>query len=256
MRVLVFLLSMAVWGCSSPAVRYDKIVVLASMDHDYRAYTQGFEIHDGLFWESTGQYGHSSFRVWDPSTGKKSKFKIFSDVFSEGMTLWQDRIFILTWKAGKCFVLDSDSLKEVHVFEYSGEGWGLTHDGQSLIMSNGSDQLRFMDPDTFKEVRLVHVTLNRKPLGLLNELEYFNGEVWANIYQQKAIACIDPSSGVVTRLIDLNSLPLKEDVTGNEDVLNGIAIDKKSGKIFVTGKYWSKVYEVETVPKKKPGQEN
>jgi glutamine cyclotransferase len=243
--IIILISGVIFWSCASPEVTYYKARVVTSFDHDYRAYVQGLELHDGLFWESTGQYGHSSLRVWDPGTGRKKQFKSLSKVFGEGMTLWKGKLYVLTWRAGICFVFDPGTFRELKQFKYTGEGWGLTHNNQFLIMSDGSDQLVFRDPETFEVVKRIHVTLRGKSVSLLNELEYDRGQIWANIYQSKTIVSIDSSNGEVTHVINLHNLPLDKDLTGTEEVLNGIAIDKATGKFFVTGKYWSKVYEIE-----------
>jgi len=243
--IIILITGAFFWSCTSPEVTYFKARVVASYDHDYRAYVQGLELHDGLFWESTGQYGSSSLRVWNPQTGRKTQFKKIAKVFAEGMTIWNRKLYVLTWRAGICFVFDPGTFRELKRFTYKGEGWGLTHDDRYLIMSDGSDQLVFRDPETFDIVKRIHVTLRGKSVSLLNELEYDRGQVWANIYQSKTIVSIDPSSGEVTHVVNLHNLPLDKDLTGTEEVLNGIAIDKDTGKFFVTGKYWSKVYEIE-----------
>jgi len=244
MRLILCFLSVTVWSCSSTIPRYQKGHVAQVFEHDYRAYTQGLEYHDGLFWESTGQYGQSSFRIWEPSSGRKTAFKSIREVFAEGLTRMGSKLYILTWKAGRCMVYDAESFEPLDSFKYEGEGWGLTHNGSQLIMSDGSDTLIFRDPETFQETGRVRVTLRGRSLGLLNELEYDGKYVWANIYQQKKVVGIDPSNGVVRIVVDLSHLPRKQDVNGKEDVLNGIAIDRATQRMFVTGKYWSKLYEI------------
>jgi len=249
MRILYTLCLMTfLTACFDPQVKNYTVKVVQSYNHDYRSYVQGLEFHDGSFWESSGQYEKSSFSIWDPVTGRKSKYKRIPHVFAEGMTLFNGQIFILTWRAGKCLVLDQETLEEIKSFEYKGEGWGLTNNGKHLIMSDGSNVLRFLDPTTFKEVSRIAVSLGGKSVGQLNELEYADGIIWANVYQRKKIVKIDSDTGVVLGVIDLKELPLKADRVGGEEVLNGIAYDHTGKRLFVTGKYWSKVYEIELIP--------
>lgn len=217
--------------------------------HDASAYTQGLLIHKGALYESTGHYGESSLRRVDLKTGDVLKLKPLPDnVFGEGIAVWGDGVIALTWREGKGFVYNLETFALSEEFAYPGEGWGLTEDGERLIMSDGTARLRFLDPETMKETGGLTVTHRGKPLPNLNELEWVQGEIWANIWKSDAVARIDPSSGAVVGLIDMR--PLRAalgESAGRAEVLNGIAYDRDAQRIFVTGKYWPKLFEIEVV---------
>jgi len=226
--------------------------VVNTYPHDREAFTQGLEYFNGWLYESTGLEGKSSLRKVELRTGRVLQIRRLSpELFAEGITIFNDRIYQLTWKNGICFVYDRDSFRNVAEFRYPGEGWGLTHDGKHLIMSDGSDTLFYRDPGTFGILREVKVQANGVPVRNLNELEYIEGEVWANIWQTDMIARISPKTGEVVGWIDLeglrNLLPERDRLQA--EVLNGIAYDKQTKRIFVTGKLWSRLFEIEVVPK-------
>ncbi|HEX8456833.1 MAG TPA: glutaminyl-peptide cyclotransferase [Pyrinomonadaceae bacterium] len=219
-----------------------------SWPHDRRAYTQGLIFLDGILWESTGQYGASSLRKVELKTGKVIKqISVPRAYFAEGMTVFHNKVFQLTWQEQKGFIYDPATFQKQGEFSYTGEGWGLTHDGQSLIMSDGTDRIRFLDPSTLQTTRTIGVTDRGAPVDQLNELEYIDGEIYANIYQTDRIARIEPKTGRVLAWIDLTGLLEMKDRNGGEDVLNGIAYDERDKRLFVTGKLWPKLFEIEIV---------
>ncbi|HEV2798949.1 MAG TPA: glutaminyl-peptide cyclotransferase [Pyrinomonadaceae bacterium] len=222
-----------------------------SWPHDRRAYTQGLIFLDGILWESTGQYGASTLRKVELKTGKVIKqISVPRNYFAEGMTVFHNKVFQLTWQEGKGFIYDPATFQKQGEFSYTGEGWGLTHDGQSLIMSDGTDRIRFLDPNTLQTTRTIDVTDRGVPVDQLNELEYIDGEIYANVYQTDRIARIEPKTGRVLAWIDLTGLLQMKDRNGGEDVLNGIAYDEKDKRLFVTGKLWPKLFEIEIVRNK------
>jgi glutamine cyclotransferase len=222
-----------------------------SWPHDSRAYTQGLIFLDGMLWESTGQYGTSSLRKVELKSGKVVKqISLPGKYFAEGMTVFHNKVFQLTWQEQKGFIYDPATFQKQGEFSYTGEGWGLTHDGESLIMSDGTDEIRFLDPSTLQTTRTISVTDRGEPVDQLNELEYIGGEIYANIYQTDRIARIEPRTGKILAWIDLTGLLSAKDRTGQEDVLNGIAYDESSKRLFVTGKMWPKLFEIEIVKNK------
>jgi glutamine cyclotransferase len=216
--------------------------------HDPLAWTQGLVFEDGVLLESTGRRGQSSLRRVALESGEVLQFLALPpQLFAEGLTLFGDRIIQLTLKARVGFVYDADSFALQRTFIYPTEGWGLTHDGQRLIMSDGTAALHFLDPDTLLETGRIEVHDDQGPVTMLNELEYIEGEVYANVWLTDRIARIDPDSGQVTAWIDLAGLLSPEDFAGTVDVLNGIAYDAQNGRLFVTGKLWPKLFEIELV---------
>jgi glutamine cyclotransferase len=214
--------------------------------HDPAAFTQGLVWHDGALYEGTGQLGASSLRKVQLATGKvERQADLAPDLFGEGITIWEGSVIQLTWQHGVALVHDLASFERTRAFRYEGEGWGLTHDGRRLIMSNGSSTITFRDPATFRAIGSIEVVFRGRKLAGLNELEFIEGEIWANVWTTNQIVRIDPSSGNVTGIIDLTGLLSPADQGGvRVDVLNGIAYDKKNDRIFVTGKYWPKLYEI------------
>ena len=219
--------------------------------HNDAAFTQGLFISDGSLYESTGKYGESRLLKTNLETGEAVQTLALShQVFGEGSTLLNGKIYVLTWRSGAGLVVDSKSFKAEQTFKYDGEGWGLTHDGERLIMSDGTATLRFLDPEDFSQTGKLSVTYNGNPVQKLNELEFINGEIFANIWQSDAIVRIDPVSGKVVGVIDMRGILSEEDrIDGKTNVLNGIAYDAASGRLFVTGKNWPKLFEVEIIPR-------
>ncbi|MCW4462696.1 glutaminyl-peptide cyclotransferase [Sphingomonas sp. BT-65] len=223
----------------------EAVRVIATYPHDARAFTQGLFFHDGRLFESTGQRGASAIREVDLATGKvKREVRLPAEYFGEGSTGWGSSIVSLTWQHGKGFRWDRETFRKLGEFSYPGEGWGLTQDGESLILSDGTPELRFLDPATFAERRRVTVTWRGRPVGQINELEYVRGEVLANIWHSDLIARIDPATGVIKGAIDLNVVAASVATPDGEAVLNGIAWDDKAGKLYVTGKRWPKLFEI------------
>jgi glutaminyl-peptide cyclotransferase len=218
--------------------------VTRALPHDSDAFTQGLEYVAGFFYEGTGLKGRSSIRKVKVDTGEVvQKRDVARAYFGEGITLFGGTLFQLTWQSGLAFTYDPVTFAPKGSFKYSGEGWGLTHDGTHLIMSDGTEYLRFLDPATFREVRRIRVTGVGAPLKNINELEYVNGEIFANVWMTDYIARIDPASGRVNGYIDLRGLlPVRE--RSADAVLNGIAYDAAGKRLFVTGKLWPRVFEI------------
>jgi glutamine cyclotransferase len=217
--------------------------------HDRNAFTQGLLFRNGVLYESTGLNGQSSIRRVALETGSVQRQRaIGAEFFGEGLVDWGDRLISITWQNQRGFVFDIASFEPLSTFSYSGEGWGLTRDATRLIMSDGTERLRFLDPETFREIGGVEVTLRGEKVRNLNELEYVDGAVLANVWQADWIVRIDPASGVVTGLIDLRGLlPRAAFEPGHTDVLNGIAYDSEGRRLFVTGKNWPRLYQIELV---------
>lgn len=231
----------------SPPVNYNYTVV-NTFSHDVNAFCQGFVFHDGVFFESTGLYGSSDIRKVDMDTGNiLMQYNLSDEYFGEGMTIFGDRIIQLTWKKQIGFVYDLETFERKDEFYYTTEGWGLTHDGARLIMSDGSSILTFLDPDSFEVLGTVKVTAGGEAVNQLNELEYVDGKILANIWKSDSIAVISPETGNVTGWIDLSDLPVGKGATP-ADVLNGIAYDDVGDRLFVTGKKWPWVFEIELDP--------
>jgi len=227
------------------------IKVVNTFPHDTAAYTQGLLYQDGFLYESTGRRGQSNLRKVELKTGKVlHQHDINPNLFGEGLALWQGRLFQLTWHAGKAFVYDLKDFKELGAYNYPGEGWGLTTNGKHLIQSNGSADLKFLDPNTFSEVKRIRVTDNGKPIKDLNELEFIRGEIFANVWMTNKIARINPQTGKITAWLDLSSLVPANLPDDSDAVLNGIAYDSKNDRLFVTGKLWPKLYEIQIVENK------
>ena len=234
-----------------PAAPLYTYQVVNTWPHDRAAFTQGLVYLGGNFIETTGLNGSSSLRRVEPQTGRVlQKVGLAAEFFGEGMTVLGDKIFQVTWQNQKGFVYRLDSFAAAGEFSYTGEGWGLTTDGSALILSDGTSDLRFLDPTTFKVTRTVSVTLQGQPLRQLNELEWIKGEIWANLWQTPLVARIEPATGHVLGLIDFTGLLAPADRDANTDVLNGIAYDPATDRIFITGKNWPKLFEVRVVPKK------
>lgn len=236
---------------TSAAVPVYSYEVVNVYPHDPHAFTQGLLFDGGFLYESTGLHGQSSLRKVELETGKiVARRDVAEQYFAEGLALFQKRLFQLTWQDQKGFIYDRDTLAPQGEFSYAGEGWGLTHDGKSLILSDGSNDLRFLDPTTFRVERTVSVYKQGERLNNLNELEYVKGEVFANIWQDDRIARIDPQTGRLVGLIDLKGLLPVQDHLPDTDVLNGIAYDAAGDRLFVTGKNWPKLFEIKLKKKR------
>jgi glutamine cyclotransferase len=225
--------------------------VVASFPHDPGAFTEGLFYRDGILYESTGLEGRSDIRKTKLETGEiLMRTVIPAQYFGEGIIDWKGKLVELTWKNQMGFVYDEGSFQLNSVFNYKGEGWALTKDEHRLIMSDGTSELRFLDPETLKETGRLKVTDQGKPVDQLNELEWVKGEILANIWQTDRIARIDPKTGHVTGWIDLTGLLTPADRGGRSvDVLNGIAYDAAKDRLFVTGKLWPKIYQIKLKPK-------
>ena len=221
------------------------IEVVNIFDHQTDAYTQGLQFVDGQLWEGTGEYGGSRLQYTDLATGKSRVVATLpKEHFGEGITLLGDKIYQLTWQNGVMHIYDRKSYKRLEQRHYKGEGWGLTTDGQWLYMSDGTPDIRVLDPKTLEVKRRIGVMCNGTSLPYLNELEWIDGKIWANVYTLDQIVIINPESGVVERFIDLGGILPQSERTVTTDVLNGIAYDSENGRIFVTGKNWSKMFEI------------
>lgn len=233
-------------GRARPADTYH---VIHAYPHDQHAFTQGLIYIDGHIYESTGIEGQSTLRQEDLETGRIERMQLVSDkYFAEGLTDWKNTLIQLTWKSHIAFVYDRATFRMLRTFQYDGEGWGLTHDAKSLILSDGTATLRFFDPDTFKEVRRITVTDHGKPITQLNELEFIRGEIYSNVWHSDRIARISPSTGAVLGWIDLTGLKPFAIQSNSEAVLNGIAYDSVHDRLFVTGKLWPNLFEIKIVP--------
>ena len=228
-------------------VRTLRVDIVRELPHDTSAYTQGLLWWQGSLYESTGRYGESTLRRLDPATGAvEQAVAVPPAFFGEGLARAGGRLIMLTWMAERAIVYDLRSFETLRTFRYRGEGWGLCHDGDRLVMSNGSDTLAFRDAETFEPVGEVRVTLRGRPQEQLNELECVDGEVYANVWQEDYIVRIDPASGRVTHQIDAAGLLSRNEARG-VDVLNGIAYQPEAGTFYITGKWWPKMFEVRFV---------
>jgi glutaminyl-peptide cyclotransferase len=224
--------------------------VVTEYPHDRRAFTQGLAYVDGVLYEGTGLYGESTVRRVDLATGEVLQaVRLSKEYFGEGIAVLGDRIYQLTWENGVCIVLDRETFELQEAFTYQTEGWGLTTDGERLIMSDGTNRLFIRDPETFAELDTIDVFDGPRAISNLNELEIVDGEIWANVWQTDRIVRIDPETGHVTGWIDLSGLLSEKDRERHPvDVLNGIAYDPETDRLFVTGKLWPKLFEIEIVP--------
>lgn len=219
--------------------------VVNTYPHARDAFTQGLEYRDGKLFEGTGGEGESSLRLVELETGRLlDKVDLPIPYFGEGITLLNGKIFQLTWQNEVGFIYDVGNLSKIGQFNYKGEGWGLTNDGQSLILSDGTNQIRFLDPGSFKVTKTIAVLDGNKPIDSLNELEYMNGEIYSNVWHRDVIAIINPQTGRVTGWIDVKGILAPGEVRDEEAVLNGIAYDAAGKRIFVTGKLWPKLFEI------------
>ena len=236
--------ALAPTASAAPAVPVYSYQVVATYPHDKAAFTEGLQFVDGAMYESTGMEGTSWVRRFDLATGAvQAQHNIDSQYFGEGMVVLPDKIISVTWKHQKGFVLDRATLAPKGEFTYTGEGWGLTTDGARVFMSDGTSRIRTYDPATLQENGAIDVKMNGRPVDQINELEFIKGEIWANVFQSDRILRIDPATGNVTSVVYLANLLSPQDRRG-VDVLNGIAYDSAGDRIFVTGKYWPKVFEI------------
>jgi glutamine cyclotransferase len=236
---------------AAPPTLYGYTVV-RSYPHDRQAFTQGLEYVDGVLYESTGLNGRSGIRKVQLASGEVLQVQpLDSRYFGEGITVWKNRIIQLTWQSGLGFVYDRETFQQQRTFSYAGEGWGMTHDGTRLIMSDGSasGSLRFLDPETLKQTGTLVVRDGNTPIAHLNELEYVKGQIYANVWQTERIAMIAPKTGRVTGWADLRGLLDPREAAG-VDVLNGIAYDAAGDRLFVTGKLWPRIFEIRLTPKR------
>jgi glutamine cyclotransferase len=239
-------------GCSVPGnsdgIPVYTYNVVNTYPHDRNAFTQGLVFEDGVLYEGTGGFGHSTLRRVELETGVVLQIRELSDqFFGEGIAIYEDKIIQLTWQSNIGFVYDKDSFELLQEFNYSTEGWGITHDGERLIMSDGTSTLHFLDPQTFEEIGQLEVYDNDGPVARLNELEYIQGEIYANVWQTDRVARIAPETGRVIGWVELGGLLTTEDLSEPVDVLNGIAYDAEVDRLFVTGKLWPKLFEIELI---------
>ncbi|MCC6162892.1 MAG: glutaminyl-peptide cyclotransferase [Acidobacteria bacterium] len=237
-------------AASAPSTEQLRYEIVRSHPHDPAAFTQGLTVVDGHLYEGTGLHGQSSLRRVDLASGAVlQQIALDGRYFGEGIAVVGDRIYQLTYQTGVGFVYDRKTFEKLREFTYPGEGWGLTYDGQHLIMSDSTDTLRFWDPETLQEVRRVRVRDGDRHIDRVNEMEYVDGAIYGNIWQEDRIARIDPKTGVVTAWVDMSNLLTATERSRGVDVLNGIAHDPKTGHFLVTGKLWPWVFEVRFVKK-------
>ena len=250
--LFIFSLSFSSYCLADSMPEKQVVNIIKKLPHDVTTFTEGLEIDDGFLYESGGQYKRSKVSKIDLKSGKVIKAITIPDqYFAEGLTEIHNRLYLLTWKEGKVFVLDPNTLAIKNEFEYQGEGWGLTNDGTHLVMSNGTSEIAFRDPRDFSLLKSITVTFNGKKVEKLNALQWINGCIYANVWFTDDVVVIDPATGRVIKWIDLASLHLQNDLLDKRsNVANGIALDKRNGKIYFTGKRWSNMYEVKIIKSK------
>lgn len=242
--VTAFILSLLLIACGDAPLKQYTLEVVAEYPHDVESYTQGLFFQDGQLYESTGVHGKSTFRQVDLQTGKALKRLDFDKkYFVEGSVMLNDNLYILTWESRTAFIYDANTLEYKSTWKYPREGWGITTDGRHLIASDGSANLYFMD-ENFAQKKKLLVTVEGRPVRFLNELEYIDGKIWANVYTSDEIVIIDPKDGKIEGVINCKGLLPDKLRTDETDVLNGIAFDENTGKIYLTGKNWPKLYEI------------
>ncbi|MBQ8169940.1 MAG: glutaminyl-peptide cyclotransferase [Bacteroidales bacterium] len=246
----IIFMSFMLVSCAEPAVKEYTLEVVAEYPHDTESYTQGLFFDQGQMYESTGVHGKSTFRKVDLETGKAlQRLDFDKKYFVEGSVMWKGNLYILTWESRLAFVYDAETLEYKSTWKYPREGWGITTDGKNLIASDGSANIYFMD-ENFALDRKILVRLDERPVRFLNELEYIDGKIWANVYTSNEIVIINPKDGKIQGVIDCRGLLPSHLRTDTTDVLNGIAYDEKTGKIYLTGKNWPRLYEVRLVERK------
>jgi len=248
LSALTLPLALPMTACAQESFERQSAEIVSTHPHDAQAFTQGLFIHDGELYESTGQVGQSTLRRVDLVTGDVlQSANIHPPLFGEGSVRVGEEIFMLSWQAGIGLIFNAESFEQVDTFSYPGEGWGLTYDGTRLIMSDGTANLRFLDPVSLELTDIIQVTLNGRALDDLNELEWVDGEIWANIWQSRYIMRIDPDSGHVLGSINLAGI-IPDSVAGSRDaVANGIAWNSETDQIYVTGKLWPELYEIRVI---------
>ena len=250
----LLLTPMLLSGAAPAPLPVERPEIVRTYPHDRTAFTEGLFYRDGALYESTGLEGRSVIRKVRLADGAVLKeARIGSHLFGEGMVDWKDSLISVTWRSGIGYVWDRASFKQMRRFTYTGEGWGLTQDGRSIVMSDGTPVLRFLDPVSLKVTRRLRVTSAGRPVANINELEYVKGEILANIWQTDLIARIDPATGRVKGWIDIAALSAASGRRGPEDTANGIAYDKAGDRLFVTGKNWPILYEVR-LPSRSPSR--
>ena len=249
--IIILIVSLSVLlknGSDKPTPFHYTFTIVNVYPHDEDAFTQGLVFENGTFYESTGIYDYSTLRQVELETGKVLRiYSLPSEFFGEGLTIFDNRIIQLTWKSNQGFIYDKETFNLLQEFDYPTEGWGITHNGSQLIMSDGTASLFFLDPETFTITGQIEVYDNG-PVTQLNELEYIQGKVYANIWKENRIAMINPQTGKVTGWIDLTGL-LDLESENSENVLNGIAYDKDEDRLFVTGKMWPYLFEIDLILK-------
>lgn len=225
--------------------------VINTYKHDAKAFTQGLVFHEGALYESTGQYESSTLRKVELETGKVlQKYDLPRNVFGEGLTILNGKIYQISWREGLAWQYNLEDFKLIKEFQYAGEGWGLTNDGKNLLMSDGTHIIRVINPENFETIRTIPIFReNNLPLMQINELEWVKGEIWANVWQDSMVARINPENGKILGWIDFSPMTKEEVKEPGNDVLNGIAYDEKTDRIFVTGKLWKKLFEIKVKAK-------
>lgn len=252
LAVIVCAIGVAVWASGRTAIPagFDYRIV-KSYPHDRAAYCQGLVYEDGVLYEGTGRYGESTLRQVDLATGQvQRQVALDRAIFGEGITVWNNSIVQLSWKENVAFIYDKRTFAQTGKFRYTGEGWGITHDHRYWIVSDGSPTLRFFDPQTYQVVRRVTVRDGERRVRYLNELEYVQGEIWANVWYQDYLVRISPQTGNVLGYLDLSRLWPISERPDREAVLNGIAFDPTTGHLLVTGKNWPQLFELELIPRR------
>jgi len=245
---LLIMFTLPFKALSADIKQYD-YKVINSYPHDRNAFTQGLEFYKGYLYEGTGLNGQSSLRKVNLKDGKIIKKQMLADkYFGEGITIYKDNIYQLTWKSGIGFIYNLD-FKLINKFTYNYQGWGLTHNKDHLIVSDGTNTIRFLDPQTLEVVRKIKVTKNNKKVININELEYIKGKIYANIWQKNYIVIINPENGRITAIVDLEKIINPKNYDYNLNVLNGIAYDSENDRLFVTGKLWPKIFEIKIIKK-------
>ncbi len=251
--ILIAVVSVLAWRHFKNSVDSDvwTYKIINTFPHDREAFTQGLVFENGVLYEGTGIPGRSELRTVELETGKVlQKYKLPDQFFGEGITIFKDRIIQLTYQSNVGFVYDKESFELLREFSYSTEGWGITHNGTHLIMSDGTPMLYFLDPEKFKQINRMMVFEQDRPVWGLNELEYVNGEIYANVWPTDRIVRIAPETGKVVGWVDMKGLLPPEDRDEEVDVFNGIAYDPDNNRLFMTGKFWPKLFEIKLIPAK------